>query len=147
MTINRSHFATKSRKKAQMGSVFLCAFLSLVAANAFAGGPADDEQLIFDLQRYGNTPEKREAKARARDQLTARGAEGLRRLMTKVHLENVAIAVEAENMVRTMNTQEVAAVLVDFLGDDHPRTRKLAAYSSPLLVRACGPARPTLTGP
>ena len=108
--------------------IFLCAFLCLFAANLFAGGPASDEQLIFNIQRYGNTPEKREVKTLSRDKLIARGPDGLRLLMNNVHLENVAIAVEAENMVRTMDTQKVAAVLVEFLDDEHPRTRKLAAY-------------------
>ena len=107
---------------------FLCVFLCLFAANLFAGGPASDDQLIFNIQRYGNTPEKRELKALSRDKLIARGPDGLRVLMKKVHLENVAITVEAEGMVRTMDTQEVAAVLVEFLDDEHPRTRKLAAY-------------------
>lgn len=105
-----------------------CAFLCLFAANALAGGPASDDELIFDIQRYGNTPEKREAKARAREELFARGPDGLRVVMTYVHLENVAIGVTAENMVREMDTQKVAAVLSEFLNDGHPKTRKLAAY-------------------
>ena len=106
----------------------VCAFLCLFAANLFAGGPASDDQLIFNIQRYGNTPEKREAKAISREKLFARGAEGLRLMMQKVHLENVMIAVIAEEMVRSMDAQKVAAVLAEFLDDEHPRTRKLAAY-------------------
>jgi HEAT repeat protein len=106
----------------------VCVFLCLFAANLFAGGPASDDQLIFNIQRYGNTPEKREAKAKARDELFARGPDSLREMMKRVHIENVAVTVVAEEMVRTMDTQKVAAVLVEFLGDEHPRTRKLAAY-------------------
>ena len=128
MTISHNLFAAKRRKRTQEGSVFLCAFLSFFAANVFSGGPASDEQLIFNIQRYGNTPEKREVKTLSRDKLIARGPDGLRLLMNNVHLENVAIAVEAENMVRAMDTQKVAAVLAEFLKDEHLRTRKLAAY-------------------
>jgi hypothetical protein len=102
--------------------------LCLFAANAFADGSASDEQLIFNIQRYGNTPEKRAAKAISRDELFARGADGLRLMMRNVHLENVMISVIAEEMVRTMDTRKVAAVLAEFLDDEHPRTRKLAAY-------------------
>lgn len=105
-------------------SVFLCLF----AGDLFAGGSAPDDELIFNIQRYGNTPEKREAKARSRDTLFARGPDGLRLMMQNVHLENIAFTVVAEDMVRTMDTQKVAAVLVEFLDDEHPRTRKLAAY-------------------
>jgi HEAT repeat protein len=100
----------------------------LFAANLFAAEPASCDESIFDIQRYGNTPEKREAKAKARDELLARGPDSLREMMKRVHIENVAITVVAEEMVRTMDTQKVAAVLVEFLGDEHPRTRKLAAY-------------------
>ena len=108
--------------------LLVCAFVCPFAGNLFAGGPVSDDQLIFNLQRYGNTPEKREVKAKARDELLARGPDALRVLMKRVHLENVAITVEAEGMVRTMDTQKVAAVLAEFLDDEHPRTRKLAAY-------------------
>ena len=128
MTISPDFVAAKRRKKTQAMNVFLCAFLSFLAANAFSGGPPSDDELIFNLQRYGNTPEKREAKARSREILVRRGPDALRLLMGRVHLENVMISVEAENMVRTMDTQKVAAVLAEFLGDEHPRTRKLAAY-------------------
>jgi hypothetical protein len=108
--------------------ILLCAFLCLFAANLFAEGQASDDQLIFNIQRYGNTPEKRAAKAKAHDELFARGPDSLREMMKRVHIENVAITVVAEEMVRSMDTQKVAAVLVEFLGDEHPRTRKLAAY-------------------
>lgn len=128
MMISHNCLAAKRRKRTQRGSVFLCAFLCLFAANAFAGGPASNDQLIFNLQRYGNTAEKREEKAKAREELFARGPGGLRVLMKNVHLENVMIAVVAEEMVRAMDTQKVAAVLADFLDDEHPRTRKLAVY-------------------
>jgi len=128
MTINRNRLAAKRRKKAQGGMIPSCVLLCLFAADLLAGGPPSDDELIFNLQRYGNTPEKREVKARSREILVRRGPDALRLLMAKVHLENVMIAVEAENMVRTMGTQEVASVLSGFLGDAHPRTRKLAAY-------------------
>jgi HEAT repeat protein len=109
-------------------AILSCAALCLCAGNLFAGGPASDDELIFNIQRYGNTPEKRAAKALSRDELFSRGPAGLRLVMSKVHLENVALAVTGEDMVRTMETQQVAAVLVEFLADEHPRTRKLAAY-------------------
>lgn len=108
--------------------LLLCASLCILPGALIAGSPPSDDELIFDIQRYGNTPEKRESKARAREELFARGPDGLRVVMTYVHLENVAIGVTAENMVREMDTQKVAAVLAEFLNDGHPKTRKLAAY-------------------
>ena len=61
MTISPDFVAAKRRKRTQGRNVFLCVFLSLFAANVFSGGPPSDDDLIFNLQRYGNTPEKREA--------------------------------------------------------------------------------------
>ncbi len=127
MTINPDGVAASRRKRTQRDAI-LCVCWSLLAANVFSGGPPSDDELIFSLQRYGNTPEKREAKARSREILVRRGPDALRLLMGRVHLENVMIAVEAENMVRTMDPRKVAAVLAEFLGDGHPQTRKLAAY-------------------
>ena len=108
--------------------LLVSAWMCLSAGDLLAGGPAPDRDLIFHIQRYGNTPEKREAKARAHDELFARGPDGLRLMMQNVHLDNVMITVVAEEMVRAMDTQKVATVLCEFLEDRHPRTRKLAAY-------------------
>ena len=110
---------------------FVCASLCLFAADlvvALEPKSASYDELIFHVQRYGNTREKRELKAQARTELFARGTDSLREMMKRVHFENVAVAVVAEEMVRAMDTQKVAAVLVEFLDDEHPRTRKLAAY-------------------
>jgi HEAT repeat protein len=127
LVLRRSGLETASQD-AFWRTRLLCLLSCLFVANVFAGGPASDDDLIFNIQRYGNTPEKRDVKARSRDKLFARGPDGLRIVMKKVYLENVAITVTAENMVQAMDTQKVAAVLAEFLGDEHPRTRKLAAY-------------------
>jgi HEAT repeat protein len=114
-------------RKVYAVSASLCLFAANMGA-VLEPKSASYDELIFHVQRYGNTPEKREWKSQARAELFARGTDSLREMMRRVHFENVAITVLADEMVRAMDTQKVAAVLVEFLDDAHPRTRKLAAY-------------------
>jgi len=89
---------------------------------------ASYDELIFDAQRYGSTQEKRDAKKKAWDELMARGPDGLREVMKRIHLENVMVGVLAQNMILEMPASNTAPVLVEFLTDEHPQTRKLAAF-------------------
>lgn len=118
--------AAKRHKEAQRGARLICAFLCLFAAEfVFA---ASYEELIFDAQRYGNTPEKREAKRVAREELFARGPDALREVMQRVHLENVMIGVLAQEMVEQMDPEKTAPVLLEFVESTNARTRRVAVF-------------------
>ena len=118
--------AAKRHKEAQRGARLICAFLCLFSAEfAFA---ASYEELIFDAQRYGNTPEKREAKRVAREELFARGPDALREVMQRVHLENVMIGVLAQEMVEQMDPEKTAPVLLEFVESTNARTRRVAVF-------------------
>ena len=107
--------------------------LLLLPAALTAGGAADlksapMDELVYHAQRYGNTAERREMKAHARDELFARGADSLRYLMGQVHIENVMVQVLTQQIVEQLKAEEAAPVLLDFLDDPRARTRKLAAF-------------------
>lgn len=106
--------------------LFLCAFLCLFAANLAIAQSYDE--LIFDVQRYGNTPEKREAKRVAREELFKRGPDAFREVMKRIHVENVMLGVLAQNMVEEFDPAQTAPVLVEFLDSTNARTRKVAAF-------------------
>jgi HEAT repeat protein len=118
--------AAKKHKRAQEKRVLLCAFLCLFAATM--GWSVSYDALIFDAQRYGNTPEKREAKRIAREELFARGPDALREVMQRVHYENVMMGVLAQEMVEQMEPAEAAPVLAEFLDSPHARTRRIAVF-------------------
>lgn len=96
------------------------------ASNAVSALPMD--RLIFDVQRYGNTPAKKAAKEAAREELFRRGTNSLHALMAQVHLENAGIQMFAEELATKLPPADAAGVLVPFLDAPEARTRKLAAY-------------------
>ena len=107
--------------------------LFLLPAVLAAGGTTDlksapMDELVYHAQRYGNTAERREMKARAREELFTRGADSLRYLMGQVHIENVMVQVLTQQIVEQLKAEEAAPVLLDFLDNPRARTRKLAAY-------------------
>jgi HEAT repeat protein len=84
--------------------------------------------LVYRAAQYGTTPEKRSAQQQARAELDARGAEGLRALMERVHLENVTVRMLAEQAVDKLDGAAAAPVLLEFLDSPRAETRKFAAY-------------------
>ena len=101
-------------------------FLLALVLSAMAADP--DEMLLQDAVRYATTPAKRDRKEEAHEELMKRGAEGLRLVMRFVHTENIGVQGLAFEMVEKLDDRPVASVLVDFLGDEHPQTRQMAAW-------------------
>lgn len=104
---------------------------SLAVAVAEAGEEQSSvsfEQLVFDVQRFGNTPEKKSAKEAAKLELSRRGTNALQVLMGYAHIENSGVQMFTQELVERMKPEESAPVLVGCLSSDHPRTRRLAAY-------------------
>jgi len=106
-----------------------------LAANAALAAPSSNElssapfeKLVFDAQRFGNTIEKKDAKAAAKAELIRRGTNSLQVLMGYAHLENDGIQMFTQELVEKLKPEEAAPVLAEFLGSDKPRTRRLAAY-------------------
>jgi HEAT repeat protein len=97
-------------------------------AQEFEPRSASLDDLVYQAVRYATTPGKRARQAAARDELAARGPDALRALMERIHIENVMIAVLAEQQAERMGAEAGAPVLAEFLGATHSRTRKMAAY-------------------
>jgi hypothetical protein len=100
-------------------------FLSLIVS-ALAADP--DDMLLRDAVRYATTPAKRARKEKAKSELMGRGADGLRLVMRYVHLENIGVQGLALEMVEGLEDRRAASVLADFLGNERPESRRLAAF-------------------
>lgn len=85
-------------------------------------------ELVYHVQRYGNTPERKAAKDAASSELDRRGTNSLHYLMGVVHVENVMVQVYTEHLVATLTPEEAAPSLVAYLDSERGRTRRLAAY-------------------
>lgn len=118
-----------NRKRLALVLALLSVHQGVVAcAQAFDAETAGYEELIFHFQRYATTPEKHARKLEADRVLRARGAESLRELMQRIHIENVGIGVLTLDMVEKMPGSNAAPVLVEFLASDRPKTRRMAAF-------------------
>jgi HEAT repeat protein len=85
-----------------------------------------DDLLVVALR---SGPADQQARSRAaQQQFMDAGTNGLAFLMSRVHLENVMVPVFTREVLNHLATNEAVSVLLDFLEDGHPRTRKLAAY-------------------
>ncbi len=104
----------------------LAAFLGAALA---VHAERDMDALLQRATRYGNTAERRAEKEAARAELFAMGAEGLRGLMARAHLENLMLHVLAFEVVNErVPAERGIPVLAGFLASEHPRTRRVAAY-------------------
>jgi HEAT repeat protein len=103
--------------------VLLALALPLVA---LAERPIDD--LLLDATRYGNTPERREAKRAAQEELKARMPESLRAAMRWAHSDNVMMHVLIYGWVESQPAEVVVPVLLEFINDQHEATRRAAIF-------------------
>ena len=104
---------------------FLVFVILLVGQFAFA---ESYDKLLFDAVRYGNTPEKRAAKEKARKEIFDHKADSLRYVMTQICVENVMVQVLAQELVEGMKPEDATPVLAEFLNADKPKIRKMAAF-------------------
>ncbi len=113
-------------------SIVLCACAWLSACSCFGESfdpkTASMDDLIYYAQQTGTTPEKRELKELVRQELFARGTNSLKAVMHCVYMENIPIRVLAGEIVDHTGATQAPPVLVEFLTDEHPKTRKQAAY-------------------
>jgi HEAT repeat protein len=105
-----------------------CAAPVLPQESPSAAGAVSLEDLLVDAQQYATTEAKRAAKRRAKDELFARGAEGLEFLLGQVHLENVMVRVLADEAVNRLPADQAVPVLLRRIEDPRPETRGLAVY-------------------
>jgi hypothetical protein len=97
-------------------------------AAEFDATKATMEELLPVAVRYGDTQERRDLKELARQEIVSRKPVSFRYLMTQIHLENVGIQVLAQEMVDQMTADDAVPVLLDFVGAEHPDTRRAAAF-------------------
>lgn len=86
------------------------------------------DDLLYDATRYANTPERREAKAIAREALLARMPDALRAAMRWVHGDRVMVQVLAMEWVMTLPEDVVVPVLLEFLDAEREDTRRVALF-------------------
>jgi HEAT repeat protein len=102
--------------------------LSVDGAKAFDPSGMDMDRLMFHATRYGTTPEKRERKAAARDELMGRGTVALRYLVGNTGIENMWFWIYARQMVEQMPGEQAMPVLLDALQSPDVQVRKAAIY-------------------
>lgn len=101
---------------------------SPAAANTNVFHSAGFDELVYHLQRYGNTPERKAAKAAAAQELDVRSTNSLHYLMGLAHVENIMVQVYTEHLVNRLDAEEAAPVLLAYVDSDRGRTRRLAVY-------------------
>ena len=106
----------------------------LQSASAQEGGDyavtnASMRELLVHAQQYGNTHARRQYRANAREELFARGTNSLHYLLDNFHLQNMAVHMLSDEMVRTKLDDDAAAdVLLQYIESEDVLTRKSAVY-------------------
>lgn len=109
-------------------AVCLALLIAACAHGAETAAPNYDE-LFYRALRYGNTEQRRTEKEAARQALFAQGAQALREVMARVHVENLMLQVLAFEMVAEhVPAEEGTPVLAEFLSAPDDQTRRIAAY-------------------
>ncbi|MCZ7592184.1 MAG: HEAT repeat domain-containing protein [Kiritimatiellae bacterium] len=89
----------------------------------------DYDALLYRALRYGNTEQRRAEKENAKKELFAQGADALRAVMERAHVENIMLQVLAfEIVVEHVPAETGTPVLADFLNAPDEQTRRIAAY-------------------
>lgn len=102
-------------------------FGCVCAAPVFA--EPDFDALLFRALRYGDSPERRDEKARARAELDALGADALRAMMARAHFENLMLHVVALEFVQhQVPAEQGTPILRQSLESPHEQTRRAAAF-------------------
>lgn len=103
----------------------------LLLVIAFAGlsvHAADFDTLLYEASRYANTPEKREAKRVAREELKERMPKSLRAAMEYVHGDHVGLHVLVMDWVLELPAETVVPVLAEFMDHEREETRRVAIF-------------------
>lgn len=102
---------------------------SALGARADITTNASYDELLYAATRYGNTETRRAEKAEAREELFRRGADSLREIMDRIHVENVMLSVLAMEMVHDqIPATNGRPVLMGYLDHERPETRRAAIY-------------------
>lgn len=112
-------------------SLRIVAFLAVLAASAVAEDPSawSIEEVLRKATRYGDTELRRAEKEQARERLFAMGADGLREVMERIHLENAGLFLLAQEMVDAkVSAQDGIPLLLGYLTHDRVEARRAAAY-------------------
>jgi hypothetical protein len=117
------------RNLQRLAAAGLCLFFVPNAlADTFNPTNAPFDELLFHVQRYGNTAERRTRKEQSREEFKRRGADSVAYLMEQSHIDNYWIRIMIDQMRRVVEDQQMAEVLVEFVNAEHEDTRKYAVY-------------------
>jgi len=89
---------------------------------------ADLDRLLYEATQYGSTSEKQAVKAAAREELLRQMPESLRTAMKYIHGDNVGVNVITMEWVESQPDEVVIPVMLEFLADPKPETRRLAIF-------------------
>lgn len=90
---------------------------------------ASMDTLMVHVQQYGNTPGRKQRRAAATTEVIARGTNALHYLMAHCHIENMAVRMTADQLVRVhLEDDDVATVLLHYLDDPREKIRKTAVF-------------------
>ncbi|HMP96158.1 MAG TPA: HEAT repeat domain-containing protein [Kiritimatiellia bacterium] len=106
--------------------VALCLGLC-VAPSTFADVRPLDE-VLYHATRYANTPERREAKRMAREELKTRMPEALHAAMGHLHGDHIGLQVLVMEWVLELPDDLVVPALIAYLDDERVEQRRLSAF-------------------
>lgn len=107
----------------------LLILLSAICAYGDEAVRPDYDELLYRALRYGNTEQRRAEKEDARQALFAQGADALRAVMSRAHVENIMLQVLAFELVaERVSAAAGTPVLTEFLDAPDEQTRRVAAY-------------------
>jgi len=101
--------------------LFVLSFSSVATARSL-------DDFLYDATRYGNTPERREAKRVARDELKERMPESLHAAMQYVHGDHVMLQVLVMEWVMEMPSGVIVPVLLEYVDHERVETRRVAIF-------------------
>lgn len=86
------------------------------------------EDLLYDATRYGNTPERREAKRVAREELKERMPDSLHAAMAHIHGDRVMLQVLVMEWVLELPSDVIVPALLAYIDHDRIETRRVAIF-------------------
>ena len=106
-------------------AIILCVVALLLCTSSFARSLDD---LLFDATRYGNTPERREAKRVAREELKERMPDSLHAVMAHIHGDRVMLQVLVMEWVLELPSDVIVPVMLANIDHERMETRRAAIF-------------------
>jgi hypothetical protein len=88
----------------------------------------DMETLLYHATRYGNTPLRKDNKARARHEVRKRLPGSFSDIMNRLHADNIGLQVFAMELVRETGPRELVAEMTPYIFSENQDIAKVAVF-------------------